>query len=274
MRVLKAVFCDVDGTLTGHAEKPTDADIRASIRRLRQRGVLFGIATSHAFDEPLTRRFVKYYAFDCMALENGSDLYVRQDGGRYTQLASFQAGTARRRRQLGLLAGLLRGWARQGDGPPLQFGAAPDRAEELTVGTCRLTAQYRQASILLRTREAHGDLRPLIRKLRAAAGQNGWRLKFIEPRRDFVEIAVANKAEGVRALCRHYGVTPRHIAAIGDGENDLEMLAMAGLPACPSDVPPALKRIVRQQRGLIGPGAEYVGVRHILRILADRPGGA
>ncbi len=125
-----------------------------------------------------------------------------------------------------------------------------------------------------RLRGAHDDLRPLIRKLRAAAGQNGWRLKFIEPRRDFVEIAAANKAEGVRALCRHYGITPRHIAAIGDGVNDMEMLAMAALPACPSDAPPALKRIVRRQGGLIGPAAEYVGVRQILRILADRPGGA
>lgn len=272
--MLKAVFCDVDGTLTGHADKPTDADIRASIRRLRQKGVLFGIATSHAFDEPLTRRFFKYYAFDCMALENGSDLYVRQPGGRYARFAQFQAGTSRRRRQLGMLAGLLRGLARYGGGLPMQFGAEANRAEDLTVGTCRLSAQYRQASILLRTRGAHADLRPLIRKLRAAAGQNGWRLKFIEPRRDFVEIAAANKAEGVRALCRHYGIAPRHIAGIGDGENDLEMLAMAGLPACPSDAPPALKRIVRRRRGLIGPEAEYAGVRHILRILADRPGGA
>lgn len=37
----------------------------------------------------------------------------------------------------------------------------------------------------------------------------------------------ASKGAGVEWLLEHLGVSPRHVMALGDGENDLEMLQLA-----------------------------------------------
>ncbi|XP_004291154.1 PREDICTED: uncharacterized protein LOC101294624 isoform X1 [Fragaria vesca subsp. vesca] len=44
-----------------------------------------------------------------------------------------------------------------------------------------------------------------------------------------------SKGSGVKMLLDHLGITPKEIMAIGDGENDVEMLELAGLGVCLSN---------------------------------------
>lgn len=42
--------------------------------------------------------------------------------------------------------------------------------------------------------------------------------------------ARTSKAEGLRRLLEHLQINPRRVMAVGDGENDIEMMQMVGLP--------------------------------------------
>ena len=53
----------------------------------------------------------------------------------------------------------------------------------------------------------------------------------------------ANKADGLSQLCRHLGILPEQVLAVGDGQNDLEMLAFAGFSAVPANGLDACKKI-------------------------------
>lgn len=73
-----------------------------------------------------------------------------------------------------------------------------------------------------------------------------------------------SKASGLEALCRLHGFSRQETAAIGDGINDLELLAAAGLSAAPINARP----LVRQQVDQVVPHVNDAGlaqfVRHIL----------
>ncbi|GAB4471315.1 MAG: Cof-type HAD-IIB family hydrolase [Anaerolineae bacterium] len=51
----------------------------------------------------------------------------------------------------------------------------------------------------------------------------------------------ASKGEGVRWLLDHLGVSPQHVLAIGDAENDVEMLRLAGIGAAVANARPEAK---------------------------------
>ncbi|KMZ75042.1 Hydrolase Cof, related [Zostera marina] len=57
------------------------------------------------------------------------------------------------------------------------------------------------------------------------------RADITQAQTDMLEIIPpdASKGKGVKLLLDHLGVTPKEIMAIGDGENDIEMLELAGL---------------------------------------------
>lgn len=45
----------------------------------------------------------------------------------------------------------------------------------------------------------------------------------------------ANKADGLAFLCNHLGILPEQVLAVGDNQNDFEMLQFAGLTAVPEN---------------------------------------
>jgi len=45
----------------------------------------------------------------------------------------------------------------------------------------------------------------------------------------FITAKGVGKAEGLRILCRHFGVDPAEVVAIGDDDNDIDMLKAAGM---------------------------------------------
>lgn len=52
------------------------------------------------------------------------------------------------------------------------------------------------------------------------------KLSISRSKETYLEVmdGAVNKAEGVRILCRYYGISPKEAAAFGDGENDVGML--------------------------------------------------
>lgn len=72
----------------------------------------------------------------------------------------------------------------------------------------------------------------------ALAGSNGIGLE-ISPKD-------ATKADGLRKLCEHLNITPADCIAIGDSDNDLDILRIAGLPIAMGNAKDSVKAICRE----------------------------
>jgi len=77
-----------------------------------------------------------------------------------------------------------------------------------------------------------------------------------------------DKASALRELCRRHGVDPGDVAAIGDGMNDLAMLAFAGIAVAPANARPA----VIESADLVVASNDEDGVARALEVLASNPG--
>ena len=75
------------------------------------------------------------------------------------------------------------------------------------------------------TVESTDEARPILEE--AIKGQLrcvrplDWNLEFVNPS--------VSKASGAKLLLNHLNMTPRHLLAIGDGENDIQLLRLAGV---------------------------------------------
>lgn len=63
---------------------------------------------------------------------------------------------------------------------------------------------------------------------------------------NFVEVIPAgcNKAAGIAAICKEEGISPQEIMAVGDSQNDMEMLAFCGISAAVGNAKPEVKAAV------------------------------
>ena len=86
----------------------------------------------------------------------------------------------------------------------------------------------------------------------------------------YLEITAAgvNKATALARLCAAHGVGPSRIAAIGDGRNDLSMLALAGTAIAPANAIPE----VLARADLITSRNDEDGVARALDLLIDAEG--
>ncbi|KAL8269782.1 hypothetical protein Esti_006288 [Eimeria stiedai] len=60
-----------------------------------------------------------------------------------------------------------------------------------------------------------------------------WNVEFINP--------AVSKAVGAKVLLGHLNMTPRHLLAMGDGENDIQILRLAGVSIAVANACPAAK---------------------------------
>ncbi len=254
--MLKLIFCDIDGTLTGHPTKRVDHGIRQCVQTLQQRGVKFGLATSHWINGPWTDRFCEYYNLDFMVLENGSVLYVRRNTGGtggYERLGEYDDAN---REKLAHFEAFKQ---------YVMAAAVPTRGDHVSIDGVEVRIDWRHASLFTHTIDDGDDLLPVMARLEEVSRANGWQLQFIEPRTFAMEVGIANKGDGVRYLAAHLGVPMRQACAIGDADNDIEMLAGVGLPACPADASQQVRDVVSKGGGIIADKHQYVGTLQILR---------
>ncbi len=73
------------------------------------------------------------------------------------------------------------------------------------------------------------------------------------------------KASALEALRRHLGVYPDHTVAVGDGNNDIEMLEWAGQSAAMGSAPEQVQRVADEVVGSV----EQDGILTVLNRLID-----
>ncbi|MDI3281355.1 MAG: Cof-type HAD-IIB family hydrolase [Bacillota bacterium] len=80
------------------------------------------------------------------------------------------------------------------------------------------------------------------------------RLRITRSKPRFIEIepAEVNKGEALAYLARHLGVERDRVMAVGDGENDLDMLLYAGISVAVRTAPPHVRAAARYLTGSAG----------------------
>ena len=79
----------------------------------------------------------------------------------------------------------------------------------------------------------------------------------------------ASKGNAVRVLLDELGVDPMEVMAVGDGENDMEMLKMVGHPVAMGNAVPKLKKIAKHVVGTNGEDGVAQALREIAMAKAD-----
>lgn len=64
-----------------------------------------------------------------------------------------------------------------------------------------------------------------------------------DPRNMEINSATANKGSALLELSRGLGILPEHVMAIGDGNNDIEMLSVAGFSVAMGNAEPVVKQV-------------------------------
>lgn len=54
-----------------------------------------------------------------------------------------------------------------------------------------------------------------------------------------------SKGRGVRLVIHDLGIDPKHVMALGDGENDIDMLKLVGVPVAVANAHPSLKEVAK-----------------------------
>lgn len=103
--------------------------------------------------------------------------------------------------------------------------------------------------LLICATEAEVDqLLPRLRKLYRG------RLRITRSKPRFIEMepAEVNKGEALAYLARHLGIERKRVMAVGDGENDLDMLRYAGVSVAVRTAPPHVRAVARYLTGSAG----------------------
>ena len=210
--MIKAIFFDVDGTLLSHRTGRISPHTRACIRALRAGGTLVFLSTGRHILE-LRSLPVGEMAFDGYITLNGQlclDSSQRQLSGTPLPPQAVQA-----------LADLF-----CADGPPLAL------VEEERIYINRVTDAVHQATAFCSRKEE-----PLLRALLPT----GCKLaRWSEGGVDIIPEA-GGKAAGMRRFLTRFGLSRLECMAFGDAENDLDMLAYAGIGVAMGNAPEAVK---------------------------------
>lgn len=82
-------------------------------------------------------------------------------------------------------------------------------------------------------------LRPRLNNIKSiSVTQSGSKYLEIRP-------AGSTKAVGIASLAAHAGILPEHVLAVGDNDNDVELLKWAGVSVCVANASPAAKSASR-----------------------------
>ncbi|CBN75910.1 haloacid dehalogenase-like hydrolase [Ectocarpus siliculosus] len=115
--------------------------------------------------------------------------------------------------------------------------------------------------ILMDSKEAIDRVRPDIERL------IGDRATFTQALPDMLEVlpAGASKGHGVDVLLKHLGIDPVRLMALGDAENDVEMLRLAGVGVCVGNASPPARAAARFMAPTNANDGSAVAMEQLLR---------
>jgi HAD superfamily hydrolase (TIGR01484 family) len=260
---------DLDGTLLGRNGRVSTRNLEA-IRRLQDSGVEVVPATGRSLPE--CSHVLDHINHSGHAITAGGALiHDARDGSVVIRRALDQRvvrGVAKILAEHGHLAHLLQDHTQAGVDYVMIGHQAFDPATEWWFG--HLPVTYRRVASV----EHHLDDGHTVRIGTVALGS---RLSDVAARvdREFGEFVVAqhwsaltaeqaigsethlletfarnvNKWTAIESLCQQYGVDPAETAAVGDGLNDLEMVANAGLGIAMENADPRIAAVSRERVG-------------------------
>ena len=224
MNTPKAIFIDLDGTLLNSKTKQIPASAAAALHLAHQRGILLFVATGRHSAEFERIDDLKQLPLDGFVTLNGAHCYVGDktifknplDKALVKTVVDYMEHTPFPCifcEEDQLYISMVNSYVEQEQkrlNVPIPPICDPRRALAPDVDVLQLVA--------FTTPEIEGFLRGLPNAKITQWTENGFD----------VGNASTNKWAGVLHMLKHFGIAPEEAAAIGDAENDMEMLANAG----------------------------------------------
>lgn len=241
--MVKLLACDLDGTLVDETFRITPR-VAAAVRLARARGVAMTIATGRAFPSalPYARELGITLPLICTQgglIRDPTSGQVLHEAQMALPLAQEIIDLARERSwHLTLYVDeevYLTELARRPDFYTRMFGLPVRFVKDLSAAVTRppskfiVIAEPEQADAIVPELRAHFD----------------GRLRIVRSHRNFVEgnPLDASKGQALALLAERLGIAQSQTAAIGDNDNDADMIAWAGLGMAMGNAPPELQAI-------------------------------
>ena len=261
--MIKAAFFDVDGTMVPVRRKMISDRLREDLMALQERGILICVCSGRARQDLASTGMLRDVVFDAYVTLNGQCCYNREGVYRDRPICREDLESAYRvLKENPQLAALV-----QEDGFSF-INRLNDRVREVfeylhteTYPLCpaerMLTDKIYQFVPLVKPEEEE-----LFLSVMPHCTHTRWHPKGL----DILPLG-DGKAEGIRATLDYYGLKPEEIIAFGDGENDLPMLAMAGIGVAMGTASPRAKEIA----SYVTAGVEEDGISQALRLFGLLP---
>lgn len=264
----RLVALDLDGTLFAHDGALSPATVQA-VTAIRSQGVAVALATGRMVDSALP-----YWR----SLGLGSGYLVAYNGCQVVRLPdrevvlsrTLEMATARRIVQAGLAAGLLTQvyvgrelWISRSDGLAERYIARHHIAGWVRPGDEILKWPEPPVKLLFQDRP---EVLQAFRRRLQDMGLAGVRIVFSQA--DYLECIPAGVGKGaaLAVVAERLGVPREAVLAMGDQENDIDMLRWAGIGVAMGQAAPPVRAAAR----LVTLTVEEEGAAVLLEALAER----
>lgn len=241
---IRLVATDLDGTLFYDRANITPRD-RAMLARLRGRGILLCAATGRelAAVRPAFDRLRLWDSFDYIMHSGGAAIYhIREQRDELLgELSAEQLCTLIERYQNRDITLIL----------PLDGHYYASRRTPILERECALLRYELEVCPDLRTAVSHGNTKLIMNGtaeqveaiLPDVLADPDPACQWHRSHDNYIDCYArgVHKGSALTALCEKLGISPAQTMAIGDNENDLHLLAAAGIAGCPGDGTPNAK---------------------------------
>lgn len=240
------IATDLDGTLLD-SHKQVSAETRKVLRELKNRGILFGIASGR----PVESGQILVHDW---GLENDISFLIGMNGG-----ALYDMRTKAKHKYYPLSGDKILEIMEHFKDMDVIFQCMlgndrfVSKSTEKTRAHAKLFCEHEHEVDLqefLPGREIDKLILFLDPELMPAVRQ--WATTFSDPAYTSMQTADnlyeymdprINKGFGIEKACKHYGITPDHVVAFGDAENDEAMIETVGLGVAMANASDELKKI-------------------------------
>ena len=240
----KIIFFDVDGTLRGFTEKGIRPSVYRAIEKARSKGVRCFVATGRHPLEIEEENLLEDLRFDGYIYLNGS--YCVNGSGELLYHRPIDSS------QLRTLLELKK---------KHDFSILVMEADRMYIDSCTPLVERMQKLINTRVPPVVPDLRSGLDKTIYQIILIG-KLEVLESMMEQLPLCSAthwfegadaldlspvggDKCNGIRRVLEYYNIDPADAASVGDGPNDVEMLAMVGTGIAMGNACPEAKRAAK-----------------------------
>ncbi|MFB6076306.1 MAG: HAD family hydrolase [Candidatus Aenigmatarchaeota archaeon] len=228
--MIRAIFSDLDGTILKDSGIP--AETFSVIKKIMSKGVEFGVVTGKSVDDLTDLEFPEKINGPCI-IENGI-IIGKMEEGKIVPDREWMEKMEKELVDLRSTADFIR------------------RDHKIYKKNYSFTVNIKKSpSFLNRIKEGKIPMKNV------KARKNGDWLDF------FPEMAGKDKA--IEFYCKKEGIDLKDVCALGDDENDIEMMEMVGIPCAVKNSPLKLIDTVKKRNGLISTEESYIGGQEILK---------